>query len=54
MLTTLCVGMTRVTTLFQLISQAVLLGPFRLISYFYLVKFHKIIKDLHVATHKSK
>lgn len=44
-LTTLCSGMTRHSSVFHLILQCLLLGPLKLISAFYLTSFNKIIKQ---------
>ncbi|XP_022901252.1 3-ketodihydrosphingosine reductase [Onthophagus taurus] len=45
LLTTLCVGMTSHRKYYELAYHCILLGPFKLISSFYLGNFHKIIND---------
>lgn len=53
LLTTLCVGMTPFITTFDVIMEAALLGPFRIISCLYLTSFHKIVKEEALKTKKS-
>lgn len=42
-MTTLCVGMTPFQRYFDVIVQALTLGPIRLISSFYITNFQKIV-----------
>lgn len=44
LLTTLCVGMSPFSSLFDVLWQCLLLGPFRLVGCFYLIQFRNIIK----------
>ncbi|KAG5894924.1 hypothetical protein JTB14_008883 [Gonioctena quinquepunctata] len=46
-LTTLCIGMSPFSSFFDVIVQAVLLGPLRLVSVYYQLSFDKIIKKCH-------
>lgn len=54
MLSTLCVGMSPFSSLAEVILQAFLVGPFRLISSFYLRSFQKIVADNAHIQHKNK
>lgn len=44
MTTTLCVGMSKASSIFEIILQSLLLGPLRIVACFYLASFHRIIK----------
>ncbi|XP_023016777.2 3-ketodihydrosphingosine reductase [Leptinotarsa decemlineata] len=47
-LTTLCVGMSPFTSFLDVIVQAVLLGPLRLLSVYYILSFNYIVKKCHL------
>ncbi|XP_076376913.1 3-ketodihydrosphingosine reductase isoform X2 [Megalopta genalis] len=54
MLTVLCSGMAPVGSITELFVQSVLMGPFRLISAFYLIHFKRIIKNCIKTRDKNK
>ncbi|XP_078046615.1 3-ketodihydrosphingosine reductase [Augochlora pura] len=54
MLTVLCSGMSPVGSITELLVQSLLMGPFRLISAFYLIHFKRIIKNCIKTRDKNK
>ncbi|CAG9816814.1 unnamed protein product [Phaedon cochleariae] len=53
-LTTLCVGMSPFASFLEVITQAVLLGPLRLVSAFYIMSFQNIVKKCHLERENKK
>lgn len=54
MLTTLCAGMTPVSSLFELVTQVCLMGFMRLVSVCYLMSFHRIIRNCMKTRDQTK
>ncbi|KAJ8929629.1 hypothetical protein NQ314_017671 [Rhamnusium bicolor] len=53
-LTTLCIGMSPFSSLLEILIQAIILGPLRLIGAFYIVSFSKIIKKCFLEKQNKK